>query len=509
MSLGACAQPGEAGYAHQVLVEIAEPLLSLSDIQALLERAAGARVLCVGDLMVDRYVYGEVDRISPEAPIPVMARRRETAMLGAAGNVARNVAALGAGVDLVGLVGDDPEADTLAGLVGGENRLTGHIVAERGRRTTVKTRFVAGSQQLLRLDTEDTRAPDKKAARGLAEAVADSAPRTSAVLLSDYAKGVVTPELIAAVHAAGAPVIVDPKGRSFAKYGKVALIKPNARELALTTDLPTDTDAEVEAALAKALADCAADAIVVPRAGKGMSLAERGKAVRHLHGVARQVFDVSGAGDTALAALGVALAAGADLHQAVELAILASGVAVGKVGTAVVTPEELIEAEMSRHLAPAEAKLMTLDGALAAVARWRAEGLSVGFTNGCFDILHRGHVTYLAEARAACDRLVLGLNSDTSVRALKGEGRPVNDLESRALVLAGLASVDAVVSFDAPTPIRLIEAIRPDVLIKGADYTVETVVGHEVVQAYGGRVYLAPIVAGHSTTSTIAKLAAR
>ena len=238
-----------------------------------------------------------------------------------------------------------------------------------------------------------------------------------------------------------------------------------------------------------------------------MSLAERNRPVRHFHGVARQVFDVSGAGDTALAALGVALATGADLGTAVELAILASGVAVGKVGTAVVTPDELIEAEMSRHLAPAEAKVASLDGVLRAVSRWRAEGLKIGFTNGCFDILHRGHVTYLAQARAACDRLIVGLNTDASVRGLKGEGRPVNDLESRALVLAGLASVDLVTAFDAPTPLALIEAIRPDVLVKGADYTVEQVVGHEVVQAYGGRVYLAPIVEGHSTTSTIAKLA--
>jgi D-beta-D-heptose 7-phosphate kinase/D-beta-D-heptose 1-phosphate adenosyltransferase len=389
--------------------------------------------------------------------------------------------------------------------------VAGHIVAERGRRTTVKTRYVAAGQQLLRLDAEDAAVPGQKGARGLIDSARDAAQGAGAVLLSDYAKGVATPEVIAAVLAAakasGAPVVVDPKGRSFAKYGAVALIKPNARELALTTDLPCETDEEVEAALAQALSECEAGAIVVTRAGKGMSLAERGKPVRHLHGVARQVFDVSGAGDTALAALGVALAAGADLGQAVELAILASGVAVGKVGTAIVTPEELIEAEMSRHLAPAEAKVMMLDGALAAVARWRAEGLSVGFTNGCFDILHRGHVTYLAQARAACDRLVLGLNSDASVHNLKGEGRPVNDLESRALVLAGLSSVDAVVSFDAETPIRLIEAIRPDVLIKGADYTVETVVGHEVVASYGGRVYLAPIVEGHSTTSTLAKLA--
>jgi len=487
-------------------------VLSLSEIQSLLERVAGRRLLCVGDLMVDRYVYGEADRISPEAPIPVMTRRSETSMLGASGNVARNVAALGAEVDLIGLVGDDPEADALGRLIEAEVRVEGHIVSERGRRTTVKTRFVASGQQLLRLDAEDVMAAGKKATRGLIDAIGDVSVGKGAILLSDYAKGVATPEVIAAVieaaAAARAPVVVDPKGRSFAKYGKVRLIKPNARELSLTSDLPCDTDEEVELALAKALDACEAEAIVVTRAGRGMSLAERGRPVRHLQGIARQVFDVSGAGDTALAALGVALAADLDLGQAVELAILASGVAVGKVGTATVTPEELIEAEMARHQAPVEAKVMSLDAVLKAAARWRREGLKIGFTNGCFDILHRGHVSYLGQARAACDRLIVGLNTDTSVRALKGDGRPVNDLESRALVLAALSSVDAVTPFDAPTPLALIEAIRPDVLVKGADYTVDTVVGADLVKAYGGVVFLAPLVEGQSTTSTIGRIEA-
>jgi D-beta-D-heptose 7-phosphate kinase/D-beta-D-heptose 1-phosphate adenosyltransferase len=483
--------------------------LNLSQIQSLIERAAGRRVLCVGDLMVDRYIYGEVDRISPEAPIPVLRRARENAMLGAAGNVARNAAALGVGVDLVGLVGDDHDADALAHLIEAEPRMTGHLTAERGRRTTVKTRFVAAGQQLLRLDVEDTGPPARGSLRNLVEILGELSPGAAAILVSDYAKGMIGPELLKAVNAAGVPVIVDPKGRSFAKYGPVQVIKPNARELALTTELPCETDAEIERALAAALDACEAEAIVVTRAAKGMSIAMRGRPVEHLHGVARQVFDVSGAGDTALAALGVALAAGASLREAVELAVLASGVVVGKVGTAVVTPEELIEAEMARHLTPAEAKVTTLDGALSAVARWRGEGLTVGFTNGCFDILHKGHVAYLGQARAACDRLIVGLNTDASVRALKGEGRPVNDLESRALVLAGLSSVDLVTPFDAPTPIALIERLRPDVLIKGADYTVETVVGADVVQAYGGRVYLAPIVEGYSTTAAIGRIQGR
>jgi D-beta-D-heptose 7-phosphate kinase/D-beta-D-heptose 1-phosphate adenosyltransferase len=265
-------------------------------------------------------------------------------------------------------------------------------------------------------------------------------------------------------------------------------------------------DAQAEAALQAALAACEAKAILVTRAGQGMSLARRGQPVRHFQARTREVFDVSGAGDTSLAALGLALAAGASLEDAVELAVLASGVAVEKVGTAVVTPAELLDAELSAHRAPADAKIATPDRAVEEVARWRSRGLRVGFTNGCFDVLHRGHVAYLAQARSWCDRLVLGLNTDASVRRLKGPERPVNDLESRALVLGGLSSVDLVVPFDEDTPIRLIEALRPEVLIKGADYTVEGVVGSDLVKSWGGEVRLADIVEGQSTTAAIARM---
>lgn len=485
--------------------------MDLASLQQRLSRIAQARVACVGDLMVDRYVYGAVDRISPEAPIPVMLHAKEAVMLGAAGNVARNISALGAEAALAGVVGDDAAGAEAIRLVDGEARLEGHVVPEAGRSTTVKTRFVADGQQLLRVDSEDSRAIEARCEDALIHAIADAAEGAGAVLLSDYAKGAATPKVIAAVREAareaGAPVIVDPKGRSFAKYGAVALIKPNARELSLTVDLPVGTDAETEAALAAALGGCEADAILVTRAAKGMSLGVRGQPVRHFRSAPRTVFDVSGAGDTTLAALGAALASGAALGEAVDFALLAAGVVVGKVGTAVVSPGELVEAEMTARFAPAEAKVATPESAAACAERWRAEGLRVGFTNGCFDILHKGHVAYLAQARAWCDRLIVGVNSDASVRALKGEGRPVNDLESRALVLAGLESVDLVVPFDAPTPIALIEAVRPGVLIKGADYAEAEVVGADVVKAHGGEVKLAPLVDGYSTTAAIARMA--
>ncbi|MFN7108502.1 MAG: D-glycero-beta-D-manno-heptose 1-phosphate adenylyltransferase [Brevundimonas sp.] len=475
--------------------------LDLGALQQLLERVRDLKTACVGDLMLDRYVYGEVSRISPEAPIPVLRTRRTTAMPGGVGNVARNVAALGGVAHLGAVTGEDAAGAELRDLIAAEDRIVDFIARPAGATTIVKTRFVAAGQQLLRLDEEAAAAP-------LTESRAFS--DASAILLSDYAKGVVGDALIAsalkAARETAAPVIVDPKGRDFARYGAVDVIKPNASELAGATGLPVETDAEVEAALAALLAATTAKAIIVTRAGKGMSLARRDGPVRHFPGRAREVFDVSGAGDTVLASLGLALGAGASLETAVQFAILASGVVVGKAGTAVVTPSELIEAELSQHAVAAQAKVTPLDELAAEVEAWRRQGLKVGFTNGCFDILHRGHVAYLAQARGWCDRLVVALNTDASVKRLKGEGRPVNDLDSRAVVIGGLSSVDRVTSFDDPTPIALIERLRPDVLIKGADYTREGVVGGDLVESWGGVVRLAEFKDGYSTTRTIEKM---
>jgi D-beta-D-heptose 7-phosphate kinase/D-beta-D-heptose 1-phosphate adenosyltransferase len=485
--------------------------MDLASLQSLLTAVAGVRVACVGDVMVDRFVYGEVNRTSPEAPIPVLARTRDTAMLGGAGNVARNVAALGGLAALAGVIGDDAAANEALGMIGAEAGMEGHLVAEKARPTTVKTRYVAAGQQLLRVDSEDLRPVGREAETRLVTAVRHAAGEAGAILLSDYGKGAVTPSIIeaclAAARASGAVLIVDSKARNFARYGAVDIVKPNAAELAAATELPTETDEQVEAALIRALDLSRARAVLVTRAARGMSLAVRGQGVRHFPGRALEVFDVSGAGDTALAALGLALAARASHEDAVAFALLASGVVVGKAGTAVATPHDLIEAEISAHMAPAEAKLATPAEVAEKAAAWRAQGLKVGFTNGCFDILHKGHVAYLAQSRAWCDRLIVGVNSDRSVRALKGEGRPVNDLESRALVLAGLSHVDLVAPFDEDTPVELIKAARPDVLIKGADYTVETVVGHDLVESWGGEVKLAPIVEGYSTSAAIARIA--
>jgi len=480
--------------------------MDLTALQHLLSTIPGVRVACVGDLMIDRFVYGEVTRVSPEAPIPVLARERELVMLGAAGNVARNVAALGGHVCLVGLVGGDNEGHEALRLVAAEAGVEGFVVTDAARPTTLKTRFVSGGQQLLRVDNEVAIPAQGDVEERLVRTVRDIAADVGLILLSDYGKGVVTPAVIAACRAAGARIIVDSKARSFARYGEVDIIKPNAAELAHATDMPTSTDDEVAAALIHALSLCEARAILVTRSAKGISLAVRGQPVRHFPGVPKEVFDASGAGDTTLAALGLALAANASIEDAAAFAMLASGVAVGKAGTAVVTPEELIEAALAAHQAPAEAKVCTPQKMVEMVSRWKSRGLRVGFTNGCFDILHKGHVAYLNQARGWCDRLIVGVNDDASVRRLKGEGRPVNDLESRAVVLAGLGAVDLVTPFDADTPIELIKLARPDVLIKGADYSEDQVVGAAEVRAWGGEVRLAQIVDGYSTTAALNRM---
>ena len=485
--------------------------LGLARLEALLGRLAGLRVVTIGDVMVDRFVYGDVHRVSPEAPIPILARTHQTVMLGGCGNVARNVAALGGRAVLIGVIGRDAPGEEARALVKRESDIEDRLVLDSGRPTSLKTRFVSAGQQLLRVDDEVSAPVAGDVETALVAAVARAAVGAGAILLSDYGKGVVTAGVIsaclAAARATSAVLVVDSKARGFAHYGPVDVVKPNAAELARATDLPTDTDAQIEMALARALASCEAGAILVTRAARGMSLAVRGEPVRHCVRPPPEVFDTSGAGDTALAALGIALAAGAPIDQAVGLALIASGVVVEKAGTATAGPEEVIEAEAALERTPLDAKIASASRMARVARRWREKGLRVGFTNGCFDILHPGHIAYLTQARAWCDRLIVGLNTDDSIRRLKGDSRPVNGLEARARVLAGLAAVDLVTPFAEDTPLALIEAARPDLLVKGADYALDAVVGHDLVTGWGGEVRLASFLEGHSTTATLRRLA--
>lgn len=484
--------------------------MSETDLIPLVEALASARVLCVGDVMLDHFVYGRVERVSPEAPIPVLRVEHEVKKLGGAGNVLGNLHALGAQACFISVTGNDSAGREVGKLVAGLGGVEAHVLGDRTRTTTIKTRYIAETQQMLRADRE-LAAPLERGLRDeLTRMVAQVLPHYQVTVISDYAKGVladgVAAELIAASLAAGHRVVVDPKGIDYAAYRGASIIKPNRRELGEATKRAVGSEAEVVAA-ARALIDAHGfGAVLVSLSQDGMLLVEASGATAKFAAEAREVYDVSGAGDTVIAVLAAALAAGAPMADAARLANTAAGIVVGKVGTAVVHATELIETLVDRDVI-AGRKELPLALAADRVARWRRNGLKIGFTNGCFDLLHPGHVSLLTQARAQCDRLVVGLNSDASVQRLKGPGRPVQNEQARAAVLASLASVDLVVVFEEDTPLSLIGELKPDLLVKGADYRHDQVVGAEIVEAYGGKVLLAQLVPGFSTTATIAKLA--
>jgi D-beta-D-heptose 7-phosphate kinase/D-beta-D-heptose 1-phosphate adenosyltransferase len=486
----------------------------MTDTDALFSRSpalGSARVLVIGDVMLDRYIYGAVERISPEAPIPVLRVERENAMLGGAGNVARNLAALGARVAFATVTGGDAAGHEIAGLLGEERVIEAQLVVEQGRVSTVKNRFVGGAQQLLRADRELVATLSATARQNLLARVGPSLTECDIVILSDYGKGVladgVARDIIAAARAAGRSVIVDPKGRDYGVYAGATSLTPNRLELADATGMPTNTDGEVEAAGRALIARLGLDHVLATRGAQGLSLVRSGGAALHVPARSVEVFDVSGAGDTVIATFAAALGGGLSAEDAAALANVAAAVVVAKLGTATCSLAELARGLLGGGGADAHvSKVVDLARLRDEVARWRQAGLSVGFTNGCFDLLHPGHVALMRQARAACDRLVVGLNSDDSVRRLKGAGRPVNGETARAAVLAALADVDLVTVFTQDTPLALIEAVRPDALIKGADYTRETVVGADLVESWGGRVVLARLAEGHSTTATIRRM---
>jgi len=464
--------------------------------------------MCVGDVMLDRHVSGVCERLSPEAPVPILRVNDRIATPGGAANVALNIAHLGGSCSLHGVVGDDGDGRQLVSLLSREKTVEARLIFDASRRTTLKTRYTVSGTQLLRVDEEQVLPLADSLARNVA-GIMDAELEIHAILVSDYAKGVVgravleTVERIAA--RARSPVLVDPKTLPFVAYGSADVIKPNQRELETETGLRAEEDGEVERALTQALNRCTAKAIVVTRAGKGASVAERGRAVVHLPAQFRAVSDIAGGGDTMLAAMGIGLAVGAPLVEATQFALASAGIAVSKPGVTTVRAAELrCTSTQSQNVE----KFVPLSVALCRIEAWRKRGLSIGFTNGCFDLLHDGHVKTLAFARGRCNRLVVAVNDDGSVRRLKGTSRPINTLAARAAVLAALADVDLVVAFSANTPLSLIEEIQPDLLVKGGDYKEADIVGHDVVKGAGGVVLVAPFHEGQSTTS-LANLARR
>lgn len=477
-------------------------------LERLITAMAGKRVVCVGDLILDRFIYGAADRVSREAPVVSLSQSRCETMLGACGNVARNIAALGGAPILIAPIGDDPESDEIAGLV--EN-LAGeaNLIRQSGRPTPIKTRYVAGGQQVLSVDRNPGQSISGDTEAAMLDGVQATLDAADIVVLSDYGRGGVTDRVahgvITRAHAAGVRVVCDPRGRDFTRYNGAFLLKPNAQELALEAGTPVKSDDDARAALASVMARVSVDNLIVTRGGSGMALLQSGASEVTFHrSKPRDVYDVSGAGDTTAAALSLALAGGADLTEAIDLGNLAGGIVVTKVATATVRPNDLREDLHEEDFGGAS--VVDLTSASECVGRWRAEGKRIGLTNGCFDILHVGHLSTLTQARAACDRLVVGVNADASVKRLKGSDRPVNSETDRAQLIAALAPVDLVIIFGEDTASELVRALAPDVYVKGGDYDVEALPETPAVRAVGGEIILAPFQDGRSTTAILEKL---
>ncbi len=492
--------------------------MSTADLIELAERLGGQRVLLLGDLMLDRYVYGDAERISPEAPVPVLRAVDEQERVGGSGSVAANLLAMGLEVSCCGVVGDDAEGRRLLALLKAAGASCDGILTVPGRRTTTKTRLVGLAQhrhrqQLLRFDQEDTHALPDAVVQDLLRHMTDLMADVDVICLEDYNKGLLGRAVIAAVVAAArrgnTPVLVDPAAiHDFERYRGVTLLTPNRMELSAALQRRFD-DLD---AMGRAAADLARqlqlEAMVVTVDRDGAILARADGAVERIATRPRSVYDNTGAGDAVLSMLASALAAGADLHQAVQLANVAGGLEVERFGCVPITKQEVLadlRIEHHRRIG----KLRRVDDVVSELQLRRDRGETVAFTNGCFDLLHRGHVDYLQQAGERADVLVVGLNTDASVRRQrKGPSRPINTQENRAAVLAALEAVDYVVLFDDDTPDNLIQALKPDVLIKGADWADKGVVGRAFVEAYGGRVELLPLSEGHSTTALIERIAA-
>ena len=461
-------------------------------------------VLVVGDLMIDHYLWGNTDRISPEAPVPVVDVAEETTVLGGAGNVINNLVALGATVSVAGAIGDDPVGRELTLMLRSINVAFDGLVTQPGRKSSKKSRIVASGQQIVRYDKETKTAISDETATAILTWIEKEAFRYDMIILSDYGKGVITTALaqgiIAIARQSDKKVLVDPKGRDYAKYRGAHLLTPNRKEASEATGIEIVDDASLERALLHLKTECDLERSMITLSEDGIAIYDT--RTKRFPTVALEVFDVTGAGDTVIASMAFALSSGANVDDAARFANLAAGVVVGKIGSATVTLDEIEAYEATLHQSSSEAHIKSFEEIGRIVSRCRSEGRRIVFTNGCFDILHVGHVKYLQEAKSYGDILIVGLNSDSSVRTLKGPERPINTEDDRAYLLAALEAVDYVVKFGDETPYELIRMVRPDILAKGGDYEGKKVVGSE----FSGELRLVRFVEGKSTTSTITKI---
>ena len=465
-------------------------------------------VLVIGDVMLDRYLVGEVGRISPEAPVPVVLIKSEEVRAGGAANVAANLALLGISTRLIGCVGVDAEAKTLSNLIKASG-IKANLIASKLRPTIAKTRILGGHQQMLRLDQENSASFSSAENTSLLQMLkVELAEKPSVVILSDYAKGLLSEticqQIIAQCQAHKIPVLVDPKGCDYSKYKGATALTPNKKEAAEACRINSQ-DADLISKVTALKTKLGLSFMAVTRGEEGISLIEKNNA-QHLPAAAQKVFDVSGAGDTVIATLAAGLMHNLTPLQSLELANIAAGVVVGKVGTVPITQADLLDALTAKQGNEQAHKICNLVELKLKVQAWKQAKQKIVFTNGCFDLLHAGHVTYLEAAKKRGDKLILGLNTDRSVSAIKGPSRPVVHENDRARVLAALMSVDAVILFDEDTPLKLIKALKPDVIAKGSDYSANQVVGGKEVQSWGGEIALIALVEGRSTSNIIRKL---
>jgi D-beta-D-heptose 7-phosphate kinase/D-beta-D-heptose 1-phosphate adenosyltransferase len=474
-------------------------------------------ILVVGDIMLDRYYWGKVNRISPEAPVPVVKKQKTSETLGGAGNVANNLAGLGCTVTVLGICGDDDDARSLKNLMQ-ERQIKDRLIVDRLRPTTTKTRIMARKQQIIRIDAEDAQPLSAELENRLLDVFSKILSDCRAVILSDYGKGIfqtgtLAQKMIQLARKAKLPVLVDPKGSQWERYRQATCITPNTAELEVVSGCLLEENETVLIESARGIRkQYALDWLLVTRGPQGMCLVDQQGNIQLIAAQAREVYDVSGAGDTVIATLAAALSVGEPFPDAAQTANLAAGVVVGKLGTQPIYRDELASAlrfsTNNQYYPYSAAKIIGLDAGLAKVTSWKAAGDRVVFTNGCFDLLHPGHISLLYQARALGDRLIVGLNTDASVRRLKGPQRPFLSEQDRAAMLGALECVDLVIPFDEDTPLELIGLLQPDILVKGSDYRPEDVVGKSEVEGYGGCVKLVDLVDGYSTTGLSRKMRA-
>jgi D-beta-D-heptose 7-phosphate kinase / D-beta-D-heptose 1-phosphate adenosyltransferase len=461
-------------------------------------------ILVIGDLMIDHYLWGGCERISPEAPVQVVDIARETTVLGGAGNVINNLVALGAQVSVSGVIGDDENGEELREMLFAIGVSSEGLITQKGRKTSKKSRIIASNQQILRYDKESKDPIDTISETAIATYVERVIASCDIIILSDYGKGVITDAIaagvIAAARMAGKKVLVDPKGKDYRKYRGAYLLTPNKKEASEATGILINDEESLKKALLNLKERCDLECSMITLSEEGIAIYD--ESMRRFPTVAKEVYDVTGAGDTVIASLSFALSCGYTIDQAAPFANHAAAVVVGKIGSATVTLGEIEEYESSLHQSTSDMHIKTHEEIYALSDRLKKEGKKVVFTNGCFDILHVGHVKYLQEAKSYGDVLIVGLNSDSSVRELKGATRPVNIEEDRAYILAALESVDYVVVFSEETPHELIKNIGPDILVKGGDYEGKSVVGAE----FAKELRLVEFVKGKSTTATIERI---